>query len=488
MKGVCASWTAGLRLTIKSRRRSPTPGALGPATSREGRGRGRRGRKRLLEPLPSLRFAALIVDNGSGMCWLVWLVSLLLVLCFRLLSMSGAIPQVQFLVTVISPVVVSSGAFGQTVQKTADSPQWQSIAGRHHPLRAANADPHGPVCSADHGDSTVAAYFGGRCSCCRVVQILMCCRGEALGAPTVAARREICDFLRPLVSDSHLFGVRVCLWRTRVWIFREMTSGIVSVLNTPRFDSVHIFGVSLRSLLEEFPSYFYAMLGSTVDTRLCVRLRRLVFWFRCTLRCFPPLSSGPRCLSSRTVWTRRNVMCGFSAVAVPHRSTPSLSFCRGSSPWSSLFSRPQRFTCCCSISGGQCPCYAGRAISPVQVVERTVKIPQSQLVENIVVALDFLLFVDMPVVFNNRCFGSSKCRKLRFRSCSSSRSSTLPSWHRCCPWSLRPWSFPCCVWTGRSMPLLCRSCSSDFAYSPLYLAVTCSVFGVRLWRILDFSG
>ena len=45
------------------------------------------------------------------------------------------------------PVVVPSGTFGQTVQKTVDSPQLQSIAGRHLPLRAANADPHGPVCT-----------------------------------------------------------------------------------------------------------------------------------------------------------------------------------------------------------------------------------------------------------------------------------------------------------------------------------------------------
>ena len=52
---------------------------------------------------------------------------------------------------------------------------------------------------------------------------------------------------------------------------------MVSVLNTPRFDSGYIFGVSLRSLLEEFPSYFSAMFGSTVDTSFCVRLRRLVF-------------------------------------------------------------------------------------------------------------------------------------------------------------------------------------------------------------------
>ena len=232
------------------------------------------------------------------------------------------------------PVAVSSGAFGQTVQKTADSPQLQSIAARQLPLRAANADPHGPVCSADHGDSTVAAYFGGRCSCCQIVQILSCCRGEALGAPTVAARREICAFLRapciwqsfycvwsclwsiglwifrettpgmvsvlntPRFDSRHIgvslrgfleefhsplylagtctvFGAR--LWSTRVWIFWEMTPGVISVLSTPWFDSGYIYGVSLRCLLEEFPSYFNAMLGSTVDTSLCVRLWRRVF-------------------------------------------------------------------------------------------------------------------------------------------------------------------------------------------------------------------
>ena len=42
----------------------------------------------------------------------------------------------------------------------------------------------------------------------------------------------------------------------------------------------------------------------------------------------------------------------------------SLLFRRGRSPWSSLFSRPQRFPYCCS-SGGRCPCYEGRAVFPV---------------------------------------------------------------------------------------------------------------------------
>ena len=51
----------------------------------------------------------------------------------------------------------------------------------------------------------------------------------------------------------------------------------VSVYSILWFDKGYIFGVSLRSLLEEFPSYFNALLGSTVVTSLCVRLRRLVF-------------------------------------------------------------------------------------------------------------------------------------------------------------------------------------------------------------------
>ena len=83
-------------------------------------------------------------------------------------------------------------------------------------------------------------------------------------------------FLRaPCIWQSH-YCVWCCIWSFGLWIFQEMTPGMVSVLNTPTFDSGH-FGVSLRCLLEEFPSYFNAMLGSTGDTSLCVRLRRLVF-------------------------------------------------------------------------------------------------------------------------------------------------------------------------------------------------------------------
>ena len=95
---------------------------------------------------------------------------------------------------------------GFLVQKTVVVPQLQFFTGRQHPLLAANADPHGPVCPADHGDSTVAAYFGGRCSCCRVAQIPRCCRGEALGAPTVAARREICGSVFVFAFGGQEYG------------------------------------------------------------------------------------------------------------------------------------------------------------------------------------------------------------------------------------------------------------------------------------------
>ena len=206
------------------------------------------------------------------------------------------------------PVVVPSGAFGQTVQKTADSPQLQSIAGRQHPLRAANAVPHGPGYSPDHRVSTVqvllwrSPWRSHSCSSSRnlwlstsplyLAVILVCLvlplekrttdflgddsgMVSVLGTPRfdsghvgVSLRGFLEEFHTPLylAVTCMVFGVR--LWSTRVWIFWEMTPGIISVLNTPQFDSGYLFGVSLRSLLEVFSSFFNAMLGSTVDTSL----------------------------------------------------------------------------------------------------------------------------------------------------------------------------------------------------------------------------
>ena len=68
----------------------------------------------------------------------------------------------------------------------------------------------------------------------------------------------------------------------------------------------------------------------------------------------------------------------------------SLSFSRGSSPWSRLFGRPQRFLRCRSFSGGQCPCCAGRAchtcccqrqVRKAQTLQKTFEVPQLQFIK-----------------------------------------------------------------------------------------------------------
>ena len=221
------------------------------------------------------------------------------------------------------PVVVPRQVSGLMVQKTADSPQLQSFAGRQHPLRAANAVPHGPGYSPDHRDSTVAAYWSmfllpgcadsqvllwrspwrsHSCSSSRNLRLstsplylavkLVCLvlpleyrttdflgddfrNVSLLGTPRfdsghigVSLRGFLEEFHTPLylAFTCMVFGVH--LWSTRAWIFWEMIPGMISVLNTPRFDSGYLFGVSLRSLLEVFSSFFNAILGSTVDTSL----------------------------------------------------------------------------------------------------------------------------------------------------------------------------------------------------------------------------
>ena len=57
------------------------------------------------------------------------------------------------------PVVVPSGAFGQTAQKTVDFPQLPFFASRRHPGRGAEADFHDLTCSEDHRDSAVQFVF-----------------------------------------------------------------------------------------------------------------------------------------------------------------------------------------------------------------------------------------------------------------------------------------------------------------------------------------
>ena len=79
--------------------------------------------------------------------------------------------------------------------------------------------------------------------------------------------------------------------------------------------------------------------------------------------------------------------------------------CRGLFPWSCC-SADHRVSPSCSGTCGRRPCYAGRAVSQWFAVLGHAD--------------------DMPVVVNNRCLELDSVELQSFRSCSSSRSSTLP--------------------------------------------------------------
>ena len=95
-----------------------------------------------------------------------------------------------------------------------------------------------------------------------------------------------------------LYCVRCSPLEYKLWTFLGHLFRIYSVFNTLRFDSGYMFGVGSRGILEEFhtsgPSYFSAMLGSTSDSCLCVRLRRLVLFVTLHLAlCSLPRGAGP---------------------------------------------------------------------------------------------------------------------------------------------------------------------------------------------------
>ena len=96
-------------------------------------------------------------------------------------------------------------------------------------------------------------------------------------------------FLRPLVSGSHLCGVFHVPLSKSFWIFLE----------------------------DDF--WYFRLKHSLV--------RQWIHAWR----------------QSPKAWSRTADYCGFSAVAVHHWSSTSLLIRRGSSSWSRLFSRPQRF-------------------------------------------------------------------------------------------------------------------------------------------------
>ena len=95
---------------------------------------------------------------------------------------------------------------------------------------------------------------------CRVVQVLRCCCGEDLGAPTVAARWEICAMRRSPVFGSHSFGVR--LQSTGFWTF--LGDDIRKRFRIQRLVQhwIHVY-VSLRRLLGKF--HIFSMSRWTSD-------------------------------------------------------------------------------------------------------------------------------------------------------------------------------------------------------------------------------
>ena len=88
------------------------------------------------------------------------------------------------------------------------------------------------------------------------------------------------------------------------------------------------------------------------------------------------------CCATTDAWFDGAANCGVSAVAVHRRSSTSLSFRSGRSPWSRLLSRPS----CSMLPGGRCPCCAGRSmpvvvqrqVLMVQILQKTVEVTQAQ--------------------------------------------------------------------------------------------------------------
>ena len=75
------------------------------------------------------------------------------------------------------------------LQKTVESPQLQSIVGRRHLFRGAEAVSHGPDSSSDHRLSPVAVQ-GGRRPCLQVVQMSLSWRRGLSHGPACLDHRD----------------------------------------------------------------------------------------------------------------------------------------------------------------------------------------------------------------------------------------------------------------------------------------------------------
>ena len=86
----------------------------------------------------------------------------------------------------------------------------------------------------------------------------------------------------PEVDSRPALFSALCLVRQRIHAVRQSTEFFI-------FVNWWIMDPQVVSR----PAHFQRLLGSTVDTRLCVSFRGWSSWSRRTSRCFPSLSSGP---------------------------------------------------------------------------------------------------------------------------------------------------------------------------------------------------
>ena len=140
-----------------------------------------------------------VVGIGSGMRWLVLLVTIHVVLCFRLLSIPVAIPQVQFLVKVICPLLSCLMLLVRQRRKLWLFRSCISSTVIDIPFRSAEADPHGPDYSADHRDSPVGVLLQ-----MVDVPVVRACRvsGAAVEKAFVLPQLQLVEKLPPVVQTA----------------------------------------------------------------------------------------------------------------------------------------------------------------------------------------------------------------------------------------------------------------------------------------------
>ena len=155
------------------------------------------------------------------------------------------------------------------VQRTVVVPQLQFIVGRRHSFRSEEADPHGPVCSADHGDLQLLLIFGGRCPCCAgSYRFSGAAVEKTLALPQLQLVEKSVTFYVPshsaVTRSVFAFGVQ------DFGLFWVMTFGNVPVFSAYWFNT----GCMSASVYRDFWK-FSLVLDPRISAECLVRLRIL---------------------------------------------------------------------------------------------------------------------------------------------------------------------------------------------------------------------